>query len=173
MARRYLYKFTFVAFVISRDPSACTSVEHVYNVLGKNVSACFVDFYRQCKWTTISQNLRNFHDKILVNTAFQSHEVLLLFKIGKWKLGSFTGSYCSREGCREHASTQKDITRRDGLWDTWSKPLLTVTWGHTGHYLDASPPGTIKNCDAWRFVTPWKDEPVPRKQRRQSSTVPS
>ena len=83
MARRYLQIFTFVAFVISRDPSACTSVEHVYNVLRKNVSACFVDFYRQCKWTTISQNLRNFHDKILVNTAFQLHEVLLLFKIGK------------------------------------------------------------------------------------------
>ena len=67
--------FDFVAFLISRDPSACTSVEHVYNVLAKNVSACFVDFYRQCKWTTISQNLRNFHDKILVNTAFQLHEV--------------------------------------------------------------------------------------------------
>ena len=63
-----------VAFVTSRDPSGSTSVEHVYSVLGKNVSACFVDFYRQCKWMTISQNLRNFHDKILVNTAFQLHE---------------------------------------------------------------------------------------------------
>ena len=72
--------FDFVAFVISRDPSGCTSVQHVYSVLGKNVSACFVDFYRQCKWMTISQNMRNFHDKILVNTAFQLHEVFCCIK---------------------------------------------------------------------------------------------
>ena len=53
--------------------------------LGKNASARFVDFYRQCKWMTISQKLRNFHDKILVDTAFQLHEVFFVIQNRKMK----------------------------------------------------------------------------------------
>ena len=82
-------------------------------------NACFGDFYRQRKRTTISQ----------APTKYQK---------------------------------QRRYLRH-----------LEEAFGHIEHYLYASPPSMIEDCDAWRFVAPWKDEPVPRKQRRQSSAVSS
>ena len=110
--------FDFVAFLISRDPSACTSVEHVYNVLGKDVRAL----------------------------------VLLTFV--------------------DNVKGRRYLKRPQRYWKR-RRPLrhLEEAFGHIGHYLYASPPSMIEDCDAWRFVAPWKDEPVPRKQRRQSISV--
>ena len=87
--------FDFVAFLISRDPSACTSVEHVYNVLGKDVRAL----------------------------------VMLTF------INNVKG---------------RRYLKRPQRYQKQRRPLrhLKEAFGHIGHYLYASPPSMIEDCDA-------------------------
>ena len=80
--------FDLVAFLISRDPSACTSVEHVYNVLGKDVIALAL--------LTFVDNVKG----------------------------------------RRYLKQRRPLRH------------LEEAFGHIGHYLYASPPSMIEDCDA-------------------------